>query len=209
MHLEVREKFLAEAHDTQLSSHLGVNKTVSQLKRRFWWPAMAEPVADYILTCGSVRSINLLPNVGSVYCTHCKFLIEDGSVSMDQIVELPTTELGFDSIVVYVDRFTKMMHCQPTHTNMKAPALAKIFFYTIVRLHGLPDDIVSDREPKFTENFWRALSKRVGVKLSISTAFHPQTDGQTERDNRTLESILRNFLCQCESQQLGHPAASR
>ena len=113
---------------------------------------------------------------------------------MDQIVELPTTKSGYDSIVVYVDRFTKMMHCQPTHTNVKAPELAKIFFDTVVRLHGLPDDIVSDRDPKFTGHFWRALFKHVGVKLSMSTAHHPQSDGQTERDNRTLESIIRNFV---------------
>ncbi len=72
--------------------------------------------------------------------------------------------------------------------------LAKIFFDTVVRLHGLPDDVVSDRDPKFTGHFWRALFKHIGVKLSMSTAYHPQSDGQTERDNRTLESILRNFV---------------
>ena len=192
---EIREKLLAEAHDTQLSGHLGVNITVVQLKRRFWWPAMAESVADYIRTCGlcqvnkpsSRRKLGLLQPLE----------IPDrrwGSVSMDQIVELPTTKSGYDSIVVYVDRFTKMMHCQPTHTNVKAPELAKIFFDTVVRLHGLPDDIVLDRDPKFTGHFWRALFKHVGVKLSVSTAYHPQSDGQTERDNRTLESIIRNFV---------------
>ena len=101
---------------------------------------------------------------------------------MDQIVELPTTKSGYDSIVVYVDRFAEMMHCQPTHTNVKAPELAKVFFDTVVRLHELLDDIVSDRDPKFTGRFWRALFKQVGVKVSMSTAYHPQSDGQTERD---------------------------
>ena len=192
---EIREKLLAEAHDTQLSGHLGVNKTVAQLRRRFWWPAMAESVADYVRTCGlcqvnkpsSKRKLGLLQ---PLEIPERRW----GSVSMDQIVELPKTNDGFDSIVVYVDRLTKMMHCQPTHTNVTAPVLAHIFFDTVVRLHGLPDNIVSDRDPKFTGHFWRALFKHVGVKLSMSTAFHPQTDGQTERDNRTLESILRNFV---------------
>ena len=127
--LKVREKLLLLAHDTQLPGHLGVNKTVAQLRRRFWWPGMAESVADYIRTCGlcqgnkpsSRRKLGLMQSLP----------IPDrrwGSVSMDQIVELPTTERGFDYIVVYVDRLTKMMHCQPTHTNVKAPALAKLLF---------------------------------------------------------------------------------
>ena len=111
---------------------------------------------------------------------------------MDQIVELPKTTHGFDSIVVYVDRLTKMMHCQLTRTNVSAPELAKIFFDTVVRLHGLPDDVVSDRDPKFTGHFWRALFKHVGVKLSTSTAYHPQSDGQTERD-RIHSSEFREY----------------
>ena len=77
---------------------------------------------------------------------------------------------------------------------MKAHELANIFFDTVVRLHGLPDDIVSDEDPKFTGHCWRALFKHVGVKLSMSTAYHPQSNGQTERDNRTLESIIWNFV---------------
>ena len=193
---------MAEAHDSQLSGHLGVNKTVAQLRRRFWWLGMAESVADYIRTCklcqvnkqSSRRKLGLMQSLP----------IPDtrwGSVSMDQIVELPTTERGFESIVVYVDRLTKMMHCQPTHTNVKAPALAKILFDTVVRLHGLPDDIVSDRDPKFKGHFWRVLFDHVGVELKMSTAYHPQTDGQTERDNRTLEAVLRNF-CKRRSNKL-------
>ncbi len=119
---------MAEAHDTQLSGQLGVNKTVAQLKRRFWWPALAESVADYIRTCGlcqvnkpsSKRKLGLLQPLEIPQRRW-------GSVSMDQIVELPKTEYGFDSIVVYVDRLTKMMHCQPTHTNVTAPELAHFF----------------------------------------------------------------------------------
>ena len=111
---------------------------------------------------------------------------------MDQVVELPTTKRGFDSIVVCVDRLTKMMHCQPTHTNVKAPELAKVFFDTVVRLHGLPDNIVSDRDAKVTGHFWRELFKHVGVKLSMSTAFHPQTDGQTG-PNVTIEPSNPSF----------------
>ena len=176
---EIREKLLAEAHDTQLSGHLGVNKTVAQLRRRFWWPAMAESVADYIRTCGlcqvnkpsSKRKLGLLQ---PLEIPERRW----GSVSMDQIVELPKTNDGFDSIVVYVDRLTKMMHCQPTHTNVTAPVLAHIFFDTVVRLHGLPDDIVSDRDPKFTGHFWRALIQARRCEAQHVDCFHPQTMGR-------------------------------
>ncbi len=109
---EIREKLLAEAHDTQLSGHLGVNKTVSQLKRRFWWPAMGESVADCIRTCGMCQ-VNKSSTKRKLGLLH-PLQIPDrrcGSVSMEQIVELPTTERGFDSTVDHVDRFTKIMHC--------------------------------------------------------------------------------------------------
>ena len=112
---------------------------------------------------------------------------------MDFIVQLPTTKSGYDAIVVFVDRLTKRAVFCPTHTTVTAPGVAKIFFDNIFRHHGLPRIIISDRDAKFTSNFWRALFQQLGTKLSMSTAFHPQTDGQTERMNRTLEEMLRAY----------------
>ena len=112
---------------------------------------------------------------------------------MDFIVQLPTTKSGYDAIVVFVDRLTKRAVFCPTHTTVTAPGVAKIFFDNIFRHHGLPRIIISDRDAKFTSNFWRALFQQLGTKLSISTAFHSQTDGQTERMNKTLEEMLRAY----------------
>ena len=113
---------------------------------------------------------------------------------MDFIVQLPLTKAGYDTIFVIVDRLSKRAHFIPTTTNVTAPEVAKLFFNQIFRLHGLPQVIVSDRDPKFVSKFWQDLLKRLGTKLAMSTAYHPQTDGQTERMNRTLEDMLRAYV---------------
>jgi len=113
---------------------------------------------------------------------------------MDFIVQLPVTKNRHDAIFVVVDRLSKRVHFLPTTTQASAPDIAKLFFDQIFRLHGLPQVIVSDRDPKFVSKFWQALFKHLGTKTAMSTAHHPQTDGQTERANRTLEDMLRAFV---------------
>lgn len=113
---------------------------------------------------------------------------------MDFITHLPRTKAGFDAIVVFADLLSKMAHFIPTITSASAPDIAKIFFDVVFRLHGLPKAIISDRDACFTSRFWKSLFQNLGTKLSMSTAFHPQTDGQTERTNRTLEDMLRAYV---------------
>ena len=110
---------------------------------------------------------------------------------MDFIDGLPRTRKGNDSIWVIVDRFTKTAHFIPVRSNRTAQSLAQIYFREIVRLHGVPLSIVSDRDTIFTSKFWEAFQVELGTKLNLSTAYHPQTDGQTERVNRILEDLLR------------------
>jgi hypothetical protein len=114
-------------------------------------------------------------------------------VSLDLITQLPPSD-GFDAILVVVDMLSKMVHCVPTHTSATAEKLAVLFFREVVRLHGLPEALVSDRDSRFTGNFWTSLFAALGTKLRMSTPFHPQTDGQTERANRTIEQMLRAYV---------------
>ncbi|GKA67764.1 putative reverse transcriptase domain-containing protein [Tanacetum coccineum] len=112
-------------------------------------------------------------------------------VSMDFVTGLPTTQKRHDAIWVVVDRLTKSAHFLPIRKNYGISKLAEIFQQEIVRLHGTPTSIVSDRDPKFTSHFWKGLQKAWGTRLKFSTAFHPQTDGQSERTIQTLEDMLR------------------
>ena len=117
------------------------------------------------------------------------------SVSMDFITGLPKSgPQQYDAILVIVDRLTKMAHYIPTHETVTSEGAAKLYFDNIFRLHGLPDSIVSDRGTPFTSSFPRSLRKLVGITQNLSTSFHPQTDGQTERVNAILEQYLRGYI---------------
>lgn len=115
-------------------------------------------------------------------------------ITMDLITDLPVTKRGHDAVVTFVDRLTKMVHFAPTTKTAGAEAIAHVFVRTWYKHHGLPRVIISDRDRRFLSHFWQALFKALGTELRFSTAFHPQTDGQSERANRTLEEVLRHFV---------------
>src|SRR5687767_14206503 len=107
-------------------------------------------------------------------------------VSLDFMTDLPRTRDGHDAIVVFVDKLSKMIHSIPTTTSVTAPKVADIFFKEVVAHHGVPTVLVSDRDPRFDSHFWGSLFTLLGTTLNMSTSRHPQTDGQTERANRTI-----------------------
>jgi len=122
---------------------------------------------------------------------------------MDFMVSLPLSK-GFDAIIVVVDRFSKMAHFIPTKDEAKAQETGRLFFTHVFKHHGLPRDIVSDRNPKFTSKFWRALWKRMGSELKMSTSFRPQTDGQTNIVNLVIQQFLRNYVAVNQQDWVDH-----
>ena len=191
----LRTRIIHECHDAPTGGHLGKDKTIDQVKRRFYWLRMDEEIQQYVVTCDLCQrnKPSQRPKIGLLQ----PLPIPDRpwqQVSMDLITQLPKSRAGNDAIVVFVDKLTKMVHYVPTTTNVTAPKLAKIVLREVCRLHGIPESILSDRDPRFTAHFWRALWDQLGTKLVMSTAYHPQTDGQTERANRTLEEMLRSYV---------------
>jgi transposase InsO family protein len=117
-------------------------------------------------------------------------------IAMDFIVGLPRTQLGYDSIWVIVDRLTKVAHFIPVKTTYFGLQVAELYMLRIVCLHGVPKKIVSDRGTQFTSMFWERLHETSDTQLRFSSAYHPQTDGQTERVNQILEDMLRGCALQ-------------
>uniref|UniRef100_A0A2N9J0J0 RNA-directed DNA polymerase n=1 Tax=Fagus sylvatica TaxID=28930 RepID=A0A2N9J0J0_FAGSY len=165
----MRELLVREAHGGGLMGHFGVKKTLDILHEHFFWPKNEERCESHLWQ----------PWV---------------DISMDFVLGLPRTKRGRDSIFVVVDRFSKMAHFIPCHKTDDATNIADLFFREIVRLHGVPRSIVSDRDVKFLSYFWKVLWGKLGTKLLFSTTCHPQTDGQTEVVNRTLTQLLRTVV---------------
>ncbi|GBG80582.1 hypothetical protein CBR_g31042 [Chara braunii] len=191
-----RVRAVAEFHNQAVAGHMGFHKTLARVSRLYVWPKRKDFVKDYVAespTCQEVNSANHLP-----YGLLQPLPIPEGrwqSISMDFIGPLrPPTPHGHDAILVVVDRFTKRARFVPCRYAISAREVADIVFDRVVRDHGLPLSIISDRDPRFTSRFWRRLHEVYGTQLRFSSSYHPQTDGQTEITNRTLEDILRKIV---------------
>ncbi|WVZ84812.1 LOW QUALITY PROTEIN: hypothetical protein U9M48_031799 [Paspalum notatum var. saurae] len=188
----IRKLILSEAHDTAYSIHPGSTKMYYDLKERFWWPGMKRAVAEYVAVCDTCQRVKAEHQRPAGLLQPLKvpeWKWEE--ITMDFIVGLPRTQKGYNSIWVVVDRLTKVAHFIPVNTTYTGARLAELYIYRIVCLHGVPKKIISDRGSQFTSRFWEQLHDSLDTKLRFSTAYHPQTDGQTERTNQVLEDMLR------------------
>ncbi|KAL6956543.1 hypothetical protein U1Q18_052838 [Sarracenia purpurea var. burkii] len=167
-------------------------KMYQDLRKTFWWMGMKRDVAEYIskcLQCQQIKAERRKPAglLQPLPIPEWKW----ENITMDFVIGLPRTHKGNNSVWVVVDRLTKTAHFLPVKNTYTIDQLAKIYLREIVRLHGVPATIVSDRDPKFVSRFWSSFQKAMGTELLLSTAFHPQTDGQSERTIQTMEDMLR------------------
>ncbi|KAL0402639.1 UNVERIFIED_CONTAM: Transposon Ty3-I Gag-Pol polyprotein, partial [Sesamum latifolium] len=167
-------------------------KMYRDLRPYYWWPTMKKDVAEFVakcLTCQQVKAEHQAP-AGKLHPLSIPEWKWE-KITMDFVIGLPRTFRKHDAVWVIVDRLTKSAHFLPIRQNDSLDKLAELYVSEIVRLHGIPTSIVSDRDPRFTSHFWGSLHKALGTKLHFSTAFHPQTDGQSERTIQTLEDMMR------------------
>jgi hypothetical protein len=194
---QLRKRILDEAHLSKFSIHPGSTKMYHDLRQHLWWTRMKREIAKYVSecdTCQRVKASHLKASGTLQPLPVPSWKWED--ISMDFIVGLPNTSQKHDSIWVIIDRLTKTTHFLPVHTTYSAKKYAEVYLEQIVRLHGVPKTIISDRGPQFIARFWEQLQSALGTKLMRSSAYHPQTDGQTERVNQILEDMLRACIIQ-------------
>jgi len=180
-------------HDSKMPGHFRTYKTIGRVRANFYWAKMDDIITEYVRSCDVSQRNKVI--------RHKKYgLLEPlevpmrpwPAISMDFIVGLPKSD-RYTKIWVIEDRFSKMAHFIPLRTEEHMKELALTFVKEISRLHGLPELIVSNRDTGFTSWFWASLMQLLQVKLNLSTAFHPQRNGQTERVNKTLEHYLRSY----------------
>ncbi|MCO5564356.1 hypothetical protein L7F22_018016 [Adiantum nelumboides] len=191
----LRKILIQEHHEVPFAAHPGINKTYRLLSATYFWPQMQQDVIKYVKACHSCQIMKASRQLPQGLLQPLPVPKERWeSISMDFITTLPRTSKGNAQILVIVDRFSKMAHFIPCKKAASAPDIASLFVQHIFRIHGLPRSIISDRDPIFTGHFWTSLFKSLGTNLLFSSAYHPQTDGQTERVNQILEEMLRHYI---------------
>jgi len=187
---QLRLQLIQDHHDTALAGHPGTAKTFDLLDRHYYWKEMRKQVDQYVQNCHSCQH--------SRTSKHAKFgelpplLVPEkpwDNISNDFVVGLPDCE-GFDVIWVVVDKLSKLRHFIPCHTTIDAVGLAKLYSWEVVRLHGLPVTIPSDRGAQSDSTVWGQICSRLGIDQQMSTGFHPQTDSMTEQVNAGMEQYL-------------------
>ncbi|GJS84209.1 putative reverse transcriptase domain-containing protein [Tanacetum coccineum] len=181
-----------EAHKSKYSVHPGADKMYYDLRDRYWWLGMKKDIAEYVgkcLTCLKVKAEHQRSS-GLLQQPEIPVWKWEG-IAMDFVTKLPRTSSGHDTIWIIVDRLTKSAHFLPMREDYKMERLARFYLNKIVFRHSVPISIISDHDSRFTSRFWQSMQELLGTRLDMSTAYHPQTDGPSERTIQTLEAMLR------------------
>ncbi|GJY48552.1 reverse transcriptase domain-containing protein [Tanacetum coccineum] len=195
-----RSLIMHESHKSKYSIHPGADKMYHDLKMLYWWPNMKADIATYVskcLTYAKVKAEHQRPSGLLVQPDIPEWKWE--KIKMDFITKLPKRAAGYDSIWFIVDRLTKSAHFLPMKETDSIEKLTRLYMKEIVARHGIPVSIISDRDSHFTLRVWQSLHKALGTQLNLSTAYHPQTDGQSERTIQTLEDMLRACVIDFEN----------
>nr|GEU69937.1 reverse transcriptase domain-containing protein [Tanacetum cinerariifolium] len=189
---DLRSVIMHESHKSKYSIHPGSDKMYQDMKKLYWWPNMKANIATYVSKCLTYARVNAehqRPSGLLVQQAIPKWKWDN--IMMDFITKLPKSSQGFDTIWVIVDRLTKLAHFLPIRENDPLDKLARLYLNKIVVRHRIPVSIICNRAGRFTSNFWRSFQKALGTYITMSTTYHPETDGHSERTIQTLEDMMR------------------
>ncbi|GJY11873.1 putative reverse transcriptase domain-containing protein [Tanacetum coccineum] len=189
---DLRALIMHESHKSKYSIHPGSDKMYQDMKKLYWWPNMKAEIATYVskcLTCAKVKIEYQKPSGLLVQPEIPQWKWEN--ITMDFVTKFPKTTAGQDTIWVIVDHLTKSAHFLPIREDDTLEKLTRQYLKEVVSRHGVPVSIISDRDGRFTSHFWKSLNKALGTRLDMSTTYHPETDGQSERTIQTLEDIIK------------------
>ena len=192
---KLRQALIRELHCSPYAGHFGVKRTQELIARYYFWPGMNEQIAQYVKGCELCQRSKSATGkkAGKLMPLSIPEKIWE-DISMDFVGPLPVTPSGNDSILVVIDRLSKMAHFLPCKTDIDAKGVAELFVERVWSLHGLPKSIVTDRGTQFVNQWNAALLRLIGTKHCVSSAYHPESDGQTERTNRVLCEMLRHYV---------------
>ena len=189
---KLREEILREFYCSRFAVHPVGTKMYHDLRRQYYWSGMKRHVGDFVqrcLTCQQIKVEHQRPAGLLQPLEVAEWKWEH--ITMDFVTHLPQTPQKRDAVWVIVDWLTKLAHFLVVRMTFTREEFCKLYIREIVRLHGVPVSIVSDQDPRFTAKFWNSFQKAMGTQLRMSTAFHPQIDGQSERIIQVLEDMLR------------------
>jgi transposase InsO family protein len=188
----LRETILKETHDLDYSIHPRSTKMYQDLKQKYWWYGLKRDVVAHVAMCDVSQRVKAEHKRSAELLYPLKIPEwKWKEIGMDFITGLPHTSKGYDLIWVIVDRLTNVAHSIPVKTNYKGSQLVELYMSRVVSPHEVPKKIVLDRGSQFTSRYWKKLHESLDTRLNFSSAYHPQTDGQTERTNQVLEDMLR------------------
>uniref|UniRef100_A0A1A8HXK5 Gypsy retrotransposon integrase-like protein 1 n=1 Tax=Nothobranchius kuhntae TaxID=321403 RepID=A0A1A8HXK5_NOTKU len=190
----MRGKVIHWAHTGKFSIHPGVSRTLALIKRSFWWPSIYKDVKEYVLAChvcAQHKGNNRSP--AGLLCPLPVLSRPWSHIALDFVCGLPASR-GFNTILTIVDRFSKACHLVPLKSLPSSAITAQLLIKHVFRLHGIPEEILSDRGPQFISRVWKEFSNALGALVALTSGFHPQTNGQCERMNKELGAMLR---CVC------------
>ncbi|GJR01800.1 putative reverse transcriptase domain-containing protein [Tanacetum coccineum] len=189
---DLRTVIMYESHKSKYSIHPGSEMMYQDMKKQYWWPNMKANIATYVskcLTCAKVKAEHQRPSGLLVQPDIPQWKWDN--ITINFVMKLPKSSHGYDTIWVIVDRLTKSAIFVPMRETDPMDKLARMYLKEVVTRHGIPLLIICDCDLRFASNFWRSLQKALGTNVDISTAYHPQTDRQSEMTIQTLEDMLR------------------